>query len=818
MYIEVVLPLPLEGTFTYEVSDGSIPKVGCRVIVPLGSRKIYTGLVYEIKQQSQTPYKTREIIDVLDDQPVVTDFQLTFITWVSKYYLCTLGDAYNACLPAGLKLTSESYASINPDIDVDDELLPEKEDLVLQWLKEKDLTFDEIRDLTGLKHPYRIIKNLLDKNLITIHEKIKDRYVSKKETRIRLHPDFTSELALDDLTGRLEKRQKQLDVIVSYLKEVPVLEDPATNARGISKKDLLLENVSSSSLKTLIKNGIMESWDEIIDRFQGDDQPLEPLTPLSEEQKAAKSKIEDSYSHYHVCLLKGVTGSGKTEIYMSLIRDTMEKGKQALLLLPEIALTTQIIKRFRKFFGSSFGVYHSRFSDNERVEIYQKLRKREFNFIIGVRSSVFLPFRDLGLIIVDEEHEPSYKQFDPAPRYHARDAAIYLATLHSNARVLLGSATPSMESIYNVENDKYGFTSLTKRYQDQPLPEIKLHDMHTARKRRQVKGQFSDHLLEEIRQNIERKKQVILFHNRRGYSPYIQCDDCKYIPICPNCDVSLTYHIFRNEMICHYCGHHHYMENACISCGSTNIRTVGSGTEKIEEELSLLMPDVIMKRMDLDTTRTKNAYQEIIDRFEEGDIQILIGTQMVTKGLDFENVSLVGIVDADRMLHFPDFRSHERAFQLISQVSGRAGRKHERGKVIVQTSYPDHPLLNWIISGNENAFIQKELTERVNFNYPPYFRMITIIIRSRDKNEAWNSATEYGKWLRKDLGDKRVLGPVTGPIAKIRTYYIFHIHLKLEKTGINLLAVKEYLRSNRDTLLALPSFKRVLIHFDVDPI
>lgn len=817
VFLEVILPLPLEGTFTYKAPNNLPVFEGARVIVPLGKRKVYTGIIYKIRETEETGFPTKEIIDLLDEKPLVTKTQLSFIKWVSDYYICSLGDAYNALLPAGLKLTSESYASLNPDIDPEDYILPEKEELVVQWLKEKDLSFNDIKDLIGLKHPYRIIKNLSDKGLITIHEKIRDRYVSKKETRIRINPDLVSEDELEVLLTQLEKQPKQLEVLLAYLRDVPVFESPESNNSGITKKQLLSQDISPSSVKTLVKNGILISWEEMVDRFDIRCDEPEDLKSLTEEQKVVKQKILTSFETKLVSLLKGVTGSGKTEIYMSLIKDVIENDGQTLLLLPEIALTTQIIKRFRRFFGYAFGVYHSRFSDSERVEIYKKLLNKEFKFLIGVRSAVFLPFQNLRLIIVDEEHEPSYKQYEPAPRYHARDSAIYLASLHG-ANVLLGSATPSLESYYNVNNDKYGFITLNNRFKNQPLPKIELEDMHTARKRRKVKGQFSNYLLEQIEATLAKNKQVILFHNRRGYSPYIQCDDCRHIPNCPNCDVSLTYHIFRNEMICHYCGHHQHMENACTSCGSTNIRTVGSGTEKIEEELSLLMPDVSLKRMDLDTTRTKNAYQNIIDGFEEGDIQVLIGTQMVTKGLDFENVSLVGVIDADRMLHFPDFRSHERAFQLISQVSGRAGRKHEQGKVIIQTSYPDHPLLGWIITGNEKAFINKELIERKNFKYPPFFRMVTIVIRSRDKNEAWNASVEFSKWLRKDLGDKRVLGPVSAPIGKIRTYYIFHIHIKLEKSGINLSAIKDYLRSNRDTLLALPTFKKVLIHFDVDPI
>lgn len=809
------MPLPLAGTFTYTLPKNMEVEVGQRVIVPLGKRKIYTGIVYGIKDSDDGEFLKKPIIEVLDDESIVNKFQLQFIEWIASYYLCELGDAYNACLPSGLKLTSESVICLNPDLDPEEQILSEKEQMLVTWLKEKELTFQDATDITGLKYPQKLIKSLSEKRLITLYEKVRDRYISKKEKRLRL-----SEWALDnldELATELEGKYRQYEVLMAYLNEVPLIDEPMANQKGVAKKALLSHDISSSSVNTLIKKGVLEAFDRIIDRFSYNGEPLEDLSPLTSHQQEAFEEIQQNFAEKKITVLKGVTGSGKTEIYMKLIRQQLQRKTQVLLLLPEIALTTQIIKRFRKLFGDQFAVYHSRFSDSERVEVYNAVRQGKVSFVIGVRSSIFLPFENLKLIIVDEEHETSYKQYEPAPRYHARDSAIMLAHFHGS-NVLLGSATPALETVQNIGDEKYRLVKLTKRYNDQPLPLLQIANTHTARKRREIKGNFTNQLLNDIRDVLARNKQVILFHNRRGYSPYIQCDSCRDIPQCPNCDVSLTYHIFRNELICHYCGHRYHMDSTCQACGSAELRAVGTGTEKIEEELALLLPDVKIRRMDLDTTRSKYSYQQIIDDFEEGSIQVLIGTQMVTKGLDFENVELVGIVDTDRLLHFPDFRSHERAFQLISQVSGRAGRKHEQGRVILQTAFPEHPVVMALRNHEEGKFLRSELIERNDFHYPPFYRMITITLKSKDRQNVWKAASDMGSWLTRDLQKDRVLGPVSAPIGRIRNMYLVQIHIKLEKKGMNIAAIKEYLRSTKDTLLALPTFKGVLIQFDVDPV
>jgi primosomal protein N' (replication factor Y) len=820
-YLNIILPLPLAGTFTYKLKDKiTDPEklVGCRVIVPFGRSKIYTGVVSSISSQEATnsQYTIRTVLDILDETPILLPVQLEFMRWISEYYMCTVGEVFNAALPSHLKLTSDAYVGLFPDINPYDLDLNGKEEQLVQLLSSGELTINEIKKQISLSYPQRIIKSLTEKNIVYLYEKVKDKYSPKTERRIRLNKEWISEEKLNELQELLIGKKKQLDVLVAYLGLVDLFSYPNLNQKGIDKKELGT-SISKSSLNTLIKKGFFEEWNEKIDRFNYQIDSLVELPELTEYQLQKFNLIVKSFETKSTVLLKGITGSGKTELYMRLIKEQLDNGNQALLLLPEIALTTQIIDRFRKVFGNQFGVYHSRFSDNERAEIYQDFLDGKYHFVIGVRSSIFLPFDQLGLIIIDEEHEFSYKQYDPAPRYHARDAAIYLAHLHQ-AKVLLGSATPSLESYKNAQDEKYGYFVMDRRYGDQPLPQIQTIDLKQARHRKQVKGHFSHDLLEQIQLTLSNNKQVILFQNQRGYSPFIQCAKCAHVPKCPNCAVSLTYHIYQNQLICHYCGYKQFMDNSCSSCGEEALKTMGSGTEKIEEELELILPDRRIKRMDLDTTRSKNAYQDIIDDFAAGKIDVLIGTQMVTKGLDFEHVHLVGVFDADRMIHFPDFRSHERAFQLITQVSGRSGRKHERGLVMIQTSDPSQPIIQHIKEGHLDLFYQQELQERENFKYPPFHRVIKIIFRHKEPKTANNASLRYYTLIRNTLGDQRILGPIEPTINKIRNYYIFEIWIKLEKNVSNLTAIKQFLNGTNDSLLALPEFKSVLVHFDVDPV
>ena len=751
-YIEVILPISIPGVFSYSVPKNIKQKnlKGCRVIVPFGKRKYYTGLIYKNADKVSSKFAIKEVFEVLDIEPIVTKEQLKFIDWISNYYMCNLGDAYNAALPAGLKLTSESYLGLIPDIDINFEKLNDNEKLVINNLKEVNISVEEVKKITKLKYPFQLVKNLIDAGIIYTFEKIKDKYSPKKEIRVKLHTQYIIEKNLKELSKELEKYPRQAQVLRSYLKKIPVFENITLNDLGISKKSFELTGINSSSLNTLIKKGIFETWEHQIDRFSFDHVPIKALPNLTIHQQNTLIEIQKSFAEKSTTLLRGVTGSGKTEIYISLVHQIIENGGQILVMLPEIALTTQIIQRFRCYFGNRFGVYHSRFSDNERTEIYQNCLNDKYDFLIGVRSAIFLPFKNLELIIVDEEHEYSYKQNDPAPRYHARDSALYLAQIH-HAKVLLGSATPSLESYQNVVNEKFGYVKLNHRFKNQPLPEIKFANLSIARKRKKMKGHFTIELIDQIKSSVKKNKQVILFQNRRGYAPYVECSDCNHIPNCPNCAVSLTYHMYQNEVICHYCGFKIYFTEKCEKCQSKKIKTVGLGTEQIEEELSILIPNIKIKRMDLDTTRSKHAYQKIIDAFESRKIDVLIGTQMVTKGLDFEHVNLVGIFDADRIFHFPDFRSHERAFQLITQVSGRSGRKHDRGKVIIQTNKPDHPLLLQIKKGNLDLFYEQELAEREKFKYSPFFRLIKIVIKGKDKNLANQAANTLNGILQETL-------------------------------------------------------------------
>lgn len=818
-YCEVILPLPLQGTFTYLIAPDDRDRVlpGSRVVVSFGKKKIYTGIVLEIHNRKPEEYRPKELLDVLDDKPIVNEQQLKFFQWMSRYYMCSLGEVINAALPAALKLSSESFVGINPEIEPDDVEVDNREWELLRALKTNDLTMRDVSEVLGLKQPQRILKQLSEKGLIDLFEKVKDKYQPKKVKRIRIADAFLDANMLEGLINELESKPKQQDVILAYLRDVPVLDDPESNSRGILKSSFLATAISPSSLKTLVKNGVLTEWEEVVSRLPSDQTKIQGEITLSQVQEACKRSILQSFDTHNSVLLHGITGSGKTEVFIELIKEQIDQGKQALYLLPEIALTTQIIARLHRIFGDTFGVYHSRYSDNERVEVWRKVLNKEYQFVVGVRSAVFLPFSDLGLIIVDEEHEPSYKQFEPAPRYHARDSAIYLSTIHA-AHVLLGTATPSLETYQNALDNKYGLVELTSRYGEAYHPQMEFANVNRERKQRKLKGNFTSILVEAIQESLNKKEQVILFQNRRGYASYITCDNCSTIPKCPNCAVSLTYHQYNNKLVCHYCGYNQSMYADCLHCGSTELRNVGFGTEELEEELKLLFPQAIIQRMDLDTTRSKYGYQRIIEEFEEGNIDILVGTQMVSKGLDFDRVNLVGVFDTDRMIHFPDFRSHERAYHLITQVSGRAGRKSRNGKVIVQTNDPDQELLQRAKNDNYRAFFQWEILEREHFHYPPFTRLINITFKHREKTVSFQAANFFAADIRKNLGSQRMIGPVEPIIGKIRNMYLHEITLKIEKQGINLPTVKEYLRSVEQMMKQMPAFKSVGVVFDVDPI
>jgi primosomal protein N' (replication factor Y) len=821
-FADVILPIPVPKLFTYRIPYelNDVVQVGSRVIVQFGNKKVLTAVIAKLHHTPPQHYQAKYILELLDTEPIISQKQLDLFAWVADYYLCTIGEVMNVALPSGLKISSQSMIELNPNARWDELELTEKELKLLHLLKEKKtLAYQEAAVFLELKNIYHIIKSLTEKELIIVYEEIKERYQPKKIKKIRLTRDYLDKADLEKLFKYLEaKESKQLDVLLLYLRNVPVFRDWTLNEAGLEKSVFRSNpHISNSSVETLIKNGIFEEFEVIVSRF-ADIQPADAYElKLSEEQSRVVDIIMELFEEKETVLLHGITGSGKTEIYIDLIQKVLDSGSQVLYLLPEIALTTQIVARLRKIFGDKMGVYHSKFSDNERVEVWKGVVQQKFSFVVGVRSAVFLPFDNLGLIIVDEEHEPSYKQNEPAPRYHARDLAVVLARMQS-AKVLLGSATPSIESYYNAQTQKYGFVALRKRYGNAQMPSIELVDLKEERKQKKMKQNYSSVMFEAIESTIARQEQVILFQNRRGYSPYIHCVDCAWIPKCNNCNVSLTYHQHAGELRCHYCGFKMAVPQTCFACGSTKLKTVGYGTEKLEDDLKILLPEARVRRMDLDTTRQKNAYQSIISDFENGQIDVLVGTQMISKGLDFDKVSLVGIFDTDRLLYFADFRSHERAFQLITQVSGRAGRGKIAGKVIIQTNNPENPTLQRVLKNDYEGFYAEEILEREKYNYPPFARLIKLTVRHREKEIAKEAAQHLAELLREQLGKPRVLGPESPLIDRVRNQYLKQILIKLEKEKINLKAVKTFIAAQCQQVSLMKQFKSVQIVIDVDPV
>lgn len=815
LFADIILPLPLPKLFTYRIPQelNEFVGKGFRVVVPFGNRKVYTGIIANLHEQPPKTYEAKSILDVLDEKPVITTQQLDFFKWLADYYLCSLGEVVHAGLPSGLKISSESRIQLNPHTAIDALELNVYEGLIVNHLKEKDfLTYDDVSNITQKKGISKLIRSLLDKEAILLYEKIKDKYQPKTIAKIRLSAQYLSNKAMEELFESLEKKQKQLDVVLRYLQKVPALENKVSNEKGIEKRILLDAEVSSSSLNTLIKNNIFEQFEIVVSRIEEFDEP-EQIIQLSAKQEEKETELLNHFESKDHVLLHGITGSGKTEIYISLIQKAIENGTHVLLLLPEIALTTQIVSRLRKVFGNDMAVYHSRYSDNERVEVYKGVLANKYPLVVGVRSSIFLPFSNLGIIIIDEEHDSSYKQYDPAPRYNARDAALMLAKIQG-AKVLLGSATPSTESYYHAVSGKWGYIKLFERFGNASLPDILPVDI---RYDHQGGSSFSKTLLQAIDDRLSKKEQVILFQNRRGYSPYIECNDCNEIVMCPNCNVSLTYHQYSNDMRCHYCGHHQGVPTNCEACGSTKINTKGFGTERIEEGLQLHFPDAAIQRMDLDTTRKKTAYQTIINDFESGKVDILVGTQMVTKGLDFDNVSLVGVFEIDRMLYFPDYRSHERTYQMLTQVSGRAGRKEKKGLVIVQTSNPDHETIQAVIKGEKEEFYTKEINDREEFNYPPFSRLIRITVRNEDKLKSLDSASYLAMQLRSKL-QHRVLGPEEPGINRIRNLFLTDILIKLERGSLDLVKAKQFILEEVNKIKTHKTHRKSMYTVDVDPV
>ena len=817
-YADVILPLPLENSYTYSIPPDLEQMVtpGCRVIVHFGKKRYYTAIVMDVHERNDnSQYEIKEIYALLDATPILRRPQLRFWRWIASYYLCKLGDVYKAALPAGLKLESETTVTYNEEFEADAPLRSNEQAVLDAFGGTLKLTVSELERKTGLRNVLPVVASLMAKGAVEVNEELKRGFAPKKQTFIRLSETYKDEEKLQTVFDGFKRAKKQEHLLLCFLELSHAL-NPVL-AHELSKKELLESSgCSSAILEGVLRRGVLESYEKEVRRLQVSVCRLLPLNPLSEAQEKAYGKIHEIFRVKEVCLLHGVTSSGKTEIYVRLIDEVLKMGRQVLYLLPEIAITTQITERLAKFFGDKLLVYHSKFSDNDRVEVWNHLlHTDEPVLVLGVRSSLFLPFKDLGLIIVDEEHENSYKQQDPAPRYHARNAALVLAGMHG-AKTLLGSATPSIDSYFNAVIGKYGLVELETRYGDQLMPDIVSVNVKELRRKKVMKDTlFSPLLVEKMTQALDRGEQVILFQNRRGFAPVIECKQCGWIPRCVNCDVSLTYHKFHNELVCHYCGYKILLPSVCPECHSNELRTMGFGTEKVEEEIAQLFPQVKMGRMDMDTARTRTAYERIIDDFEKEKTHILIGTQMLSKGLDFGNVSVVGILNADSLMNFPDFRAHERAFQLMVQVSGRAGRRNKQGIVILQTSQPDLPLIQMVKRFDYKGMVRLQLAERRMFRYPPYYRLIVIVLRSRNDLILQELSVLYAEALRRRLGE-RVLGPVTPPIMRVQTFHIRKIVLKIELAAA-ISPVREILDAVYVEMQRYLPFKQLIVHYDVDP-
>ncbi|MBP3298513.1 MAG: primosomal protein N' [Muribaculaceae bacterium] len=819
-FAEIILPLPIPSTFTYSVPRQmrDAIKVGTRVLVQFGSRGCNTGIVARLHDNPPAEFQPKDIIMPLDSTPILRNPQLRFWEWIAEYYLCNPGDVMKAALPAALKVESETYVSANPDtIPEDFSVLTENQATLYAFISHAGkIRISDIEKKCEIPNVRAHISRLLEAGLLSVAERIVDKYISRKLNLVRLCCRRGDTAALHACFDAIGKARRQEQLLVAYL-DLSGWMHPTEQLRPVERATLLEKSgCSSATLKTLVEKGILAIEQVEVNRFSGVGQTaVVSLPTLTEPQQTALREVRRSMSSNRVTLLRGVTGSGKTEIYSHLISDTLDHGDQALYLVPEISLTTQLTTRLRRIFGDRLLVYHSRFSDNERVDIWRRLlQTREPLLILGVRSSVFLPFARLGLVIVDEEHESSYKQYDPAPRYNARDAAIMLASMHG-AKALLGSATPSVETYYKALNGKYGLVELSVRYSGVNLPDVQVVDMRQQRKQKRNRGIFSDTVLQAVESRVKQGKQSIIFQNRRGYAPMLVCHECGWTPKCVNCDVSLVYHKHINELRCHYCGHSVSRPEVCPACGSNALSVFGFGTERIASDIAELIPDAKVTRMDLDTTRNKDSYEEIISKFAGKKTDILVGTQMVSKGLDFQNVTLVAIVNAETILNFPDFRSDERAYNMLEQVAGRAGR-HDPGQVIIQTVDPDNPIIAKVVNHDYKAYYDHEIQERSQYAYPPFTKIINIYLRAKNEQTLIDMAVKYTKALQATFG-RRVLGPEKPYIGRISNYHIRSLMLKIE-AGASMSKVKAILRNIYVRLCADPKMKSILLHYDVDPV
>jgi len=809
-FIDVILPIPIQKTFTYSVTkaESEFLQKGMRVAVSFGNTKMYTALVFNIHQNKPELYEAIDILQILDEKPIVTEIQLENWQLISSYYMCSLGDVYRAALPSAFLLESETVVLKNDEFTEETELTDD-EFLIFEALQhQSQLTIHQVADILGKKKVLPIINELIQKKAVSVQEEIYEQYKPKMVKYVRLNAQYTSDKALQNLLEELSRAKKQREAVLGYFQLF-------VDKKPIKAKELETKiGVSTAVINALADKDIFELYEIKTDRinFKG---ATNDLKNLNEFQEKALSEIKASFEEKEVVLLHGITSSGKTEVYTKLIEDNLNSGKQILFLLPEIALTTQIISRLENYFGNQISVFHSKYSMNERVEVWNNVleNKQKARIILGARSSIFLPFSNLGLIIVDEEHETSYKQFEPSPRYHARDTAVILAHQHK-AKILLGSATPSLESYFNTQNGKYGLVELNRRFGNVQLPKIELIDIKEKQRKKKMNGHFSDRLITLITEALENKEQVILFQNRRGFSPVVECTTCGVAPQCPNCDVSLTYHKYRGELKCHYCNYQRAMPNNCAACGSNTLDTKGFGTEQIELELKEIFPTYNIGRMDLDTTRGKHGYQKIIGAFEAHEIDVLVGTQMLSKGLDFENVSLVGILNADNMLNFPDFRAHERSYDMMVQVSGRSGRSKKQGNVAIQTFNPYHQILQQVSTTNYAEMYKEQLQERWQYQYPPYYRLIKSTLKHKDYIKVDSGIN----WLAKALQNvfrEHVLGPTAPVVSRVRNQYIKTLTIKIPPNQ-NLAETKKHIEKIKNTFQSVKDFRPIRFIADVD--
>lgn len=812
-FVDVILPVPIQNFFTYSINkdEALFLKPGMRVTVPFGKSKVYTSIVYSIHSQKPGLYQTKEIEQILDEKPIVTEIQIKHWEWMASYYMCTVGEVMKAALSRAFLLESETIISLEPNAIINFDSLTEDEHLVVDALQmQKELRIQEIQSIANTPSILPLLHRLIEKGIITAKEEAIEQYKPKLVKYVAIQAKYNSDSGLKKLFEELSNAGKQREVVLTYFQ-----------LKTATKKTILLKelqdksNVSASVIKSLIDKEILEVYEIQKDRIHFQGEAVTPEKQLNEFQQKAYTEIKESFQTQNITLLHGVTSSGKTEIYVKLISETISAGKQVLFMLPEIALTTQIISRLQLYFGEKVSVYHSKYSIHERVEVWKNVMNshKKAQIILGARSSLFLPFQNLGLVIVDEEHEPSYKQYSPAPRYHARDSAIVLAGYHK-AKVLLGSATPALETYHNAFEKKYGLVTLAERYGKIKMPAIELINLRETYQKKKMKGHFSFQLLEAIQQALDSGEQVLLFQNRRGFSPTVECMTCGHSPQCPNCDVTLTYHQGKKQLRCHYCGYHIAMLESCMACGSSHLDTKGLGTEQIETELKALFPDKTITRMDQDTTRGKHAFEKLIEGLELGETDIMVGTQMLTKGLDFRNVSLVGVMNADNLFNHPDFRALERSYQLLSQFAGRAGRTDKQGKVIVQTYSPQHAILQKVVQHDYEGMYDSQLEERFQFKYPPYYRMIKIVVKDRKFNKMQAAANWLGLSL-KTVFKENVLGPEQPPVGRIRNEYISHILVKIPK-NYSISKSKVAIRKIEKSFLAVKEFRSVKLTLDVD--